>query len=89
MIVFNQIKILLIIFCAILFSEQSVGQYSYFGRTSDLASGHPVGNVTITHKRLGTEIVSDANGAFSWNFDVSDKEPKFQIVFNMFFAPPQ
>lgn len=87
MIVFNRIKILLIVFCAIMFSKYAMAQYSYFGRTSDLTSGHPIGDVTIIHKTLGTEINSDVNGAFSWDFDNSEKETKYRIVFNMFFAP--
>lgn len=87
MIAFRRYYIFCIIAFALLIAKLSEAQYSYWGRTSDLATGRPLGNVSIFHKRLGTKIESDNNGAFAWNFDDSQKETEFQIVFNMFFAP--
>jgi len=68
--------------------QRSVAQYSVLGRTSNLATGYPVSDVTIFHKRSGAEISSDSNGAFILDIDNSVKKTDFQIVFNMFFAPP-
>lgn len=72
---------------AILFPQIVMAQYSIYGRTSNLANGYPVANVTIRHQRLGTEITSDSNGAFFLNINDSEHNPDFQIVYNMFFAP--
>ncbi|WP_167615493.1 PEP/pyruvate-binding domain-containing protein [Maribellus sediminis] len=71
----------------ILFSSISQAQYTYRGRTSDLATGRPVEEVTIFHKRLGKQITSDKNGAFTWEINSEETPSKYQIVFNVFFAP--
>ncbi len=68
--------------------EVGRAQYSVFGRTSNLATGAPISNVTIESKKLATAITSDNNGGFSWSFNTSEKSPGFKIVFNLFFAPP-
>jgi len=86
MIVFKPATFLVMVIFAMLYSANAEAQYSYWGRTSELGSGHPLGNVTITNKRQGTEIISDINGAFTWTFDDSKKEQKYQIVYNLFFA---
>ncbi len=80
-------KILLTTICAILLFENAMAQYSYWGRTSNLATGYPLGGVSITHKNTGTTIMSDTNGAFSWNSNQLEESSHFQIIFNMFFAP--
>lgn len=87
MAVFKTIKILLLTIFVLLLSVNTKGQYSYLGRTSDLGTGHSVGNVSIIHKRLGTVVISDSNGAFSWDFNTPDQKRKFQIAYNLFFAP--
>ncbi|QGY45229.1 T9SS type A sorting domain-containing protein [Maribellus comscasis] len=74
---------------AMLLPLQAFAQYSYWGRTSDLATERPVADVSIFHKRLAIEITSDKNGAFTWNFNNPENESRFQIVFNMFFSPPE
>ncbi|MCG6186010.1 PEP/pyruvate-binding domain-containing protein [Maribellus maritimus] len=74
---------------AMLLPLQAFAQYSYWGRTSDLATERPIADVSIFHKRLTIEITSDNNGAFAWDFNNPEKESKFQIVFNMFFSPPE
>ncbi|MCK3685786.1 PEP/pyruvate-binding domain-containing protein [Maribellus sp. YY47] len=77
--------------CATVFSflltKPSAAQYSYYGRTSDLATEHPIGNVTVLHKQLSQIITSDINGAFNWDFNLTEQPQKFRIVYNMFFAP--
>lgn len=64
-----------------------MAQYSYFGRTSNLVTGYSTEGVSIIHKRLGTEVTSDTNGAFSFNIDSSTNNHNYQILFNIFFAP--
>ena len=83
----NLVKITFLILSSVLLSVNVKAQYSYLGRTSELGTGHKLGNVTIIHKRLGEEVISDANGAFTWNFEQVEKQQKFQIVYNLFFAP--
>jgi hypothetical protein len=87
MIVFNPARFFVFAFFALLLSANARAQYSYVGRTSELSSGYPIGDVNISHKRWGTTIVSDRNGAFSWDFDTSDKTQHYRIVYNLFFAP--
>lgn len=78
-----------VIFVFITFSSVGnlMAQYSYIGRTSDLVTGLPVGNVHILHKRLGTVHISDDKGVFVLDFDGHRDSPVYQIVFNVFFAP--
>lgn len=85
MIVFHRLLFLMFFF-ALVNPEVGTAQYSCLGRTSDLATGNPVGNVNILNKRSGTTIISDQNGAFSLYFDSFEKKPGFQVVFNMFIS---
>ncbi len=71
----------------ILLSSIAQAQYTYRGRTSNLATGRPIEEVTIFHKRLGTQITSDKNGAFTWDFNSDKTHSKYQVIFNVFFAP--
>ncbi len=89
MVVFNRINVLCVLFFILWVAGPSSAQYSYTGRTSNLATERSIGNVSVFHKRLGKAIVTDKNGAFNWDFDVTEKRTQFQVVYNMFFAPQE
>lgn len=83
----KHIYFIVFVFFVVVSNPDVMAQYSYFGRTSDLVSEAPVGNVSIYNKRLGTAFISKNNGAFVLDYSNSRKETKYQIAFNMFFAP--
>ncbi len=69
------------------FSLNLMAQYSYMGRISELVSGTPVGNVMIYNKHFGTTSITEKDGVFILDHNNSRKEDKYQILFNVFFAP--
>ena len=81
-------RIFLLLYCIHLLSGNAIAQYAYFGHTNDLATDAPLKNVLVFHKRLGIQKLSDNNGAFVFDFDNPKIQHKYQILHNLFFAPP-
>ncbi len=84
---FNFIRIVAVIFLSLLFSLDLIAQYSYIGRVSNLLTDYPVSNVMIYNKHFGTTSITEKDGVFILDYNNSRKENKYQILFNVFFAP--
>ncbi len=81
------IQFIAFIFISYLPGLDLMAQYSYIGRTSDLLTGIPVGNVMIYNKHFGTTSITEKDGVFILDYNNSRKEDNYQILFNVFFAP--
>src|SRR5690606_5051575 len=74
-------------FLSLFLSLDLIAQYAYIGRVSDLLTDDPVSNVLIYNKQFQTTSVTEKDGVFILDYNNSRKENKYQILFNVFFAP--
>lgn len=84
---FNFIRFVAVIFLSLFLSLDLIAQYAYIGRVSDLLTDDPVSNVLIYNKQFQTTSVTEKDGVFILDYNNSRKENKYQILFNVFFAP--
>jgi hypothetical protein len=83
----NFIRIVTVIFLSLILSLELIAQYAYIGRVSNLLTGNPVSNVMIYNKHFETTSITEKDGVFVLDYNNSRKENKYQILFNVFFAP--
>ena len=81
------IKITVVVFLSGVLNINLKAQYAYIGRISDLLTDKPVGNVMIYNKHFGTTSVTEKDGVFILDYNNSREKNKYQILFNVFFAP--
>ncbi|HRX10571.1 MAG TPA: PEP/pyruvate-binding domain-containing protein [Draconibacterium sp.] len=84
---FNFIRVVVVIILSLVVSLDLIAQYSYIGRVSDLLTGIPVGKVMIYNKHFQTTSITEKDGVFILDYNNSRKENRYQILFNVFFAP--